>query len=73
MSFDGKDLRPRTFTERRKALEAAVPSGSGLMVTVQSDDLEGAQMWLKGSGPADLEGVVAKRADEPYGPARDPG
>lgn len=74
MLFDLLRLGDRSFldrplAERRVALEAfhrahAHPS---LLLSPATDDVEQARAWLLASGGA-LDGVVAKRADEPYRP-----
>ncbi|MDQ4057853.1 MAG: hypothetical protein M3124_01885 [Actinomycetota bacterium] len=66
----GEDLSRRPLQARRKVLETTVPSDDRLLVSVQTDDPVVARAWLEGSSPAALEGVVAKRADEPYRPGK---
>jgi bifunctional non-homologous end joining protein LigD len=65
--LDGADLRPLPLTERRWQLQSILPTGS----TVVSDALS-----VTGTGHKlfdlmrahDLEGIVAKRLQDPYGP-----
>jgi ATP-dependent DNA ligase len=60
------DLAGRPLTERRKALEAlhARHGGPSLLLSPYGE-LAAARAWLAQSGGA-LDGVVAKRLDEPY-------
>ena len=64
----GDDLLGRQLTERRGALEAfhARHGGSSLLLS-PCGDLAAARAWLAQTGGA-LDGVVAKRLDEPYRP-----
>ncbi|HEY3888305.1 MAG TPA: ATP-dependent DNA ligase [Caulobacteraceae bacterium] len=65
MSPDGRDLRARQFSQRRKALEAFVGEhgDARLTLTPGTDDRTLAQSWLDAGT---LEGVVAKRLDGAY-------
>lgn len=62
-----KDLAPLPLAKRREQLECFVARASnpGLLLSPQSADRSQASEWLGRSGGA-LDGVVAKRADEPY-------
>jgi ATP-dependent DNA ligase len=61
------DLRASPFSERRARLEAAVDvSGSSVHLTPLTSDPEVARDWFSRFEGAGLDGVVAKRADEPY-------
>ena len=64
----GNDLLGRPLTDRRAALEAfhARYDSSSLLLS-PCGDLAAARAWLAQSGGA-LDGVVAKRLDEPYHP-----
>jgi len=64
---DGDDLRPRPLGERRSRLRAFVEKAKApnLLLSPQTADRSLAAQWLQRSGGA-LDGVVAKRADEPY-------
>jgi ATP-dependent DNA ligase len=61
----GEDIRDRPLRERRAALEAFHGrfGGPSLTLTPGTEDLTEAQAWLDAGR---LEGVVAKRLDEPY-------
>ena len=73
MAFDclrdgGNDLLGRPLSERRVALEAFhARHGGGSLLLSPCGDLTAARAWLARSGGA-LDGVVAKKLDEPYRP-----
>jgi ATP-dependent DNA ligase len=74
MAFDlleegGEDLRDLSLSERRQRLEAfaGAAAAGGLLLSPQTADRKLAAHWLDRSGGA-LDGVVAKRADQPYRP-----
>ena len=62
---DGADLRALPHRRRHQALEAFVKRRArpGLSLTPGTEDLATAQGWLD---EGKLEGIVAKRRDEPY-------
>jgi ATP-dependent DNA ligase len=65
----GEDLRAAPFGERRKRLEVALAGvGPPVHVTPATDDAEKARDWFQRFEGAGLDGVVAKRVDEPYKP-----
>jgi ATP-dependent DNA ligase len=70
MLADGNDdLRDRPFIERRARLESALADASRpLYVTPMTSDFDLASRWFEEFEGAGLDGVVAKRADEPYRP-----
>lgn len=67
LCLDGEDLSALPLTERRRRLErlqvTAMPPG--ILLSPQTDDVRVAKAWLQRSGGA-LDGVVAKRGDQPY-------
>ena len=65
---NGDDLLGQSLVERRRALEAfhARHGGPSLLLS-PCGDIAAARAWLAQSGGA-LDGVVAKRLDEPYRP-----
>ncbi|HEY9237169.1 MAG TPA: ATP-dependent DNA ligase, partial [Phenylobacterium sp.] len=66
----GRNLMGQPLTVRRRALEKLfgdLGDRPELRLSPQSADLAQARRWLAGSG-ADLDGVIAKRADDPYRP-----
>jgi len=67
LELDGESLLERPLAQRRTALEHFhLRNGSdGLLLSPCTTDRAAAQAWLAGSGGA-LDGVVAKRIDEPY-------
>src|SRR5207248_9984320 len=74
MAFDllqvgGKSLMHRSLGERRCALEDFFAKNrvQGLLLSPATIDRSRALGWLKRSGGA-LDGVVAKRVDQPYRP-----
>lgn len=65
---DGEDLMERPLHERRAQLEAFHRRhGSRSLLLSPSGDIKAARSWLARSGGA-LDGVVAKRLDDPYRP-----
>ena len=69
LMLDGGDLLSAPLTERRSALEEfhARHGEPSLLLSGRTDDIDTARGWLARSGGA-LDGVVAKRLDEPYQP-----
>ncbi len=68
----GRDLTSKPLAERRAALEAfaagALDEEEGtIRLSPETDDLREARAWLEG-GRQGLDGVVAKRKDQPYLP-----
>ncbi len=66
----GRDLTERPLAERRAALEGFAADvldeeAGAIRLSPETDDLAEARGWLKG-GRQGLDGVVAKRKDEPY-------
>jgi ATP-dependent DNA ligase len=67
---NGPPLAPSPFEQRRAALEAfhrSLGEAPGIALTPYARDRGEAQAWLQQTGAA-LDGVVAKRLDEPYRP-----
>jgi len=65
----GVDLRDRSLSERRKQLEAffdALGDTPVLRLSPASTSRAEAERWLNRAGGGALDGVVAKRLDEPY-------
>ncbi|MCW5734723.1 MAG: ATP-dependent DNA ligase [Enhydrobacter sp.] len=65
----GADLASRPLSERRTALEAffaTLGNTSALRLSPATDKRADAERWLKRAGGGELDGVVAKRLDEPY-------
>jgi ATP-dependent DNA ligase len=60
------DLRPLPFADRRARLEAAIGTTESVHLTPVTSDPDVARDWFARFEGAGLDGVVAKRADEPY-------
>ena len=67
---DGEtDLRDAPLAERRKRLEALLKTATGdAYLTPATTDIETAQRWFAQFEGAGLDGIIAKRLDEPYRP-----
>jgi ATP-dependent DNA ligase len=67
LALDEEMLASRSLEERRAALERfhAAQSGPSLLLSPATMESDQANAWLARSGGA-LDGVVAKRLDEPY-------
>jgi ATP-dependent DNA ligase len=66
---DGRDLRDKPLAQRRAALEqffARLGEHPGLRLSPVTESRAEALKWLKRAGGGELDGVVAKRLDEPY-------
>ena len=71
LALDGEDLRDAPFAERRRRLETALRGvGPPLHVTPATEDAALAQDWFERFEGAGLDGVIAKRLDEPYRPGK---
>lgn len=68
LALDGEDLLDRPLAERRPALERFHKrhGGPGLLLSPCTLDRDQALGWLARSGA--LDGVIAKRRDDPYHP-----
>jgi len=67
----GADLTARPLSERRRTLEAffaTLGDTPSLRLSPATEKRAEAQRWLKRAGGGELDGVVAKRLDEPYRP-----
>ena len=69
LSLDGREFAGESLVTRRAALEHfhERDGGRSLMLSPYSEARETGDTWLAGSGGA-LDGVVAKRAGDPYRP-----
>jgi ATP-dependent DNA ligase len=69
LAIDDEDLRPVPLEDRRRRLERALAGARPpLHVTPATRDEATAQDWFHRFEGAGLDGVVAKRLDEPYRP-----
>jgi ATP-dependent DNA ligase len=69
LSIGGKDLRKSPLSERRVQLEALfdkLTSAGSFRLSPRTTSLARATTWLKQAGAGAVDGVVAKRLDEPY-------
>ena len=70
LALEGDDLRSKPLARRREVLEETLRTGPVLAITIQTDDHNVARRWLDLREIPALEGVVAKRADQPYQPGK---
>jgi bifunctional non-homologous end joining protein LigD len=65
--LNGKDMRGLPLTRRRRALERVIPVTSTVLSRVFAVEGRGRDL-LSVAERLDLEGIVAKRKDDPYAP-----
>ena len=65
--IDGVDLRPKPLSERRAVLRGLLPEGSPTIAEAVSVEGRGCELFEL-MRAHDLEGIVAKRLSDPYGP-----
>jgi ATP-dependent DNA ligase len=71
LAVDGRDIRDRPQSERRRALEALLARAEPpIYLTPATTDRTVAQEWLARFEGAGLDGVIAKRLDAIYAPGR---
>jgi ATP-dependent DNA ligase len=61
-----RDLRPLTLAERRELLRDNIRTQSPVHLSPATTDPVEARMWFERFEGAGLDGIVAKRLDEPY-------
>ena len=69
----GEDITAWPLARRRKALERVLPKlklGPRVSLSPATTELAQAEAWLATAGEGALDGVVAKRLDEPYRPGK---
>jgi bifunctional non-homologous end joining protein LigD len=72
LELDGRDLRPRPWEDRRKALTKLLrKAGGGIQLSEHLAITDGATIF-KHACAMGLEGIVAKRRDRPYRSGRSP-
>ena len=64
---NGRDLRHLPLTQRKKRLECLIPASVGALNRVPCFEEDGRELFGAACG-LDLEGIVAKRKADPYGP-----
>jgi bifunctional non-homologous end joining protein LigD len=65
--LNGRDLRDLPLTQRKKRLERLIPAAVGALNRVPCFE-DGGRELLEAACRLDLEGIVAKRKVDPYGP-----
>jgi ATP-dependent DNA ligase len=71
LALDDHDLRPLPLEERRVRLEALLADApAALHLTPRTQDGEVAREWFERFEGAGLDGVIAKRLDQPYLPGK---
>jgi ATP-dependent DNA ligase len=70
LALGDEDLRPRPLAERRARLEEVLATAGGglLRLSPSTTDVAVAERWFEEFEGAGLDGIVAKRLDEPYQP-----
>jgi bifunctional non-homologous end joining protein LigD len=63
--LNGRDLRERALTHRKKRLERLIPASVGALNRVPCFEEEGRELF-EADCSLDLEGIVAKRKADPY-------
>ena len=66
--LDGTDLRPLPLAERKRALGELLPKDTGPLYKILTLEEDGRALF-SAIRKMDLEGIVAKRKGDPYGPA----
>lgn len=66
--LDGTDLRPLALAERKRALGELLPEDTGPLYKILTLEEDGRALF-SAIRKMDLEGIVAKRKSDPYGPA----
>jgi ATP-dependent DNA ligase len=71
LARQGVDLRTRPYHKRRRALEKLLDRHlpDRVVLMPMTTDLAAAHLWMVDHCAAGIEGVVAKRLDQAYGPA----
>jgi bifunctional non-homologous end joining protein LigD len=65
--LNGRDLRQLPLTQRKKRLERLIPASVGALNRVPCFENDGLELF-EATCRLDLEGIVAKRKADPYGP-----
>src|SRR5581483_2420349 len=69
VDVEGKPLVNFPLSDRREQLRGlfeSIPPSDGVRLSPASEDYDDAVEWMKELGAAGLDGVIAKRIDEPY-------
>ena len=70
LALGDRDLRPAPLEQRRALLEREVTGGARVLVTPATRERAVALDWFSRFEGAGLDGVVAKRLDDPYHPGK---
>ena len=70
LAVDDEVLLDQPYDERRRRLEQHIPTTASVHLTPVTSDREQAATWFQRFEGAGLDGVVAKRWDEPYTPGK---
>jgi ATP-dependent DNA ligase len=70
LAVGADDLREAPFSERRKRLQSAVRQTADVRLTPGTTDPETAEDWFRRFEGAGLDGVMAKRLEDPYQPGK---
>jgi bifunctional non-homologous end joining protein LigD len=65
--LNGQDLRTRPLQRRKRRLDKLIPASVGALSRIPCFEAEGRELFEAACG-LDLEGIVAKRKDDPYAP-----
>ncbi len=68
LALGDEDLRQRPLPERRAALAEALKATERIFLTPQTADVATAKRWFTEYEGAGLDGVIAKRVEQPYAP-----
>jgi bifunctional non-homologous end joining protein LigD len=63
--LNGRDLRPLPLHRRKKRLERLIPASTGALNRIPCFEAEGRELF-EAACRLDVEGIVAKRKDDPY-------
>jgi len=64
--LNGRDLRPRPWSQRKRRLARLIPARSSSIILVPSFGQHGRELF-EAACQLDLEGIIAKRKADPYG------
>jgi bifunctional non-homologous end joining protein LigD len=64
--LSGRDLRALPLARRKRRLERLIPASAGRLNRIPCFQREGRELFQAACG-LDLEGIIAKRKDDPYG------
>lgn len=70
LAADGRDLRDRPWTQRRRRLEEVARWEPPLQLSPTTEDVEVATGWMADYRPAGIEGLVAKGRTTRYAPGQ---